>query len=286
MTQRKESELILNPDGSVFHLGLLPEDIANTIITVGDQNRVEKVSKYFDHLEVKKHKREFITHTGTIGSKRLTVISSGIGTDNIDIVMNELDALVNIDLSSGEVKSELSSLNIIRVGTSGAMRADLEVGSILCSEHVIGLDGLMHAYKFEDHHELTTAFVEYCNERLQLYIRPYSASANYFFPPDGLQKGITLTCNGFYGPQFRKTRLHPIEGDFISQVHDFEFGNVHLTNIEMETSALFSMSKMLGHRAMSVNAILANRATGEFTKDSTLVVENLIESILEKLVYF
>ena len=286
MDQNKASELILNSDGSVFHLGLLPEDIANTVITVGDPNRVEKVSQHFDRIEVKKSRREFITHTGTIGSKRLSVISSGIGTDNIDIVMNELDALINYNLDTMRIRPELNSLKIIRVGTTGGIREELKVGSIVCSEHVIGLDGLLHAYQYEDNEPLTRSFLDYCEDKIQLYVRPYSASADYFFPPDGWQKGITLTCPGFYGPQFRKLRLDPLDGNFIDQVEAFRYGKLPMTNIEMETSALFAMSKMMGHRAMSVNVVLANRVTGEFAADPSAAVGKLITEVLEKLILF
>ncbi len=283
MPKIKSSELILNPDGSIYHLGLHPDQIAETIITVGDPARVERVSRHFDQIEIKQIKREFITHTGFLNGTRLTVISTGVGTDNLDIVINELDALVNIDLEERVIKDDLTSLNLIRVGTSGGMRKDIAVDSIISSAYAIGLDGLMHAYGYSDKSGLNDAFLQHCETRTRLYLKPYSAPANAFISEAGWSKGITLTCPGFYGPQFRTLRMSPGTDNYFSAVEDFKFDQLHLTNLEMESSALFAMAQMLGHNAMSVSAILANRATGEFSKDTKAPVDQLIVQVLERL---
>lgn len=280
------SELILNSDGSIYHLNLLPEDLADTIITVGDPDRVAKVSKYFDRIELKKGKREFITHTGYIGAKRLSVISTGIGTDNIDIVLNELDALVNIDFQHKEVKSELTSLDIVRIGTSGAVQTDVEMGSILASEYGVGFDALMQFYqKPYDEIELNIqqALIRYFP---QLSLKPYVAGAGERLLDRiafDLPKGMTLTAPGFYAPQGRCLRSDNTIPDLIPLVNSFKHNNFRLTNLEMETAGIYALAKMFGHQALSINAILASRVAGEFSPNPEAVVEKAIQLVLERI---
>lgn len=279
------SELVLNADGSVYHLHLLPEHIANTIITVGDPERVSTVSRHFDHLEWQFKKREFVTHTGYIGSKRLTVISTGIGTDNIDIVLNELDALVNIDLQTRTPKQNLTSLNIVRLGTSGSLQADIPIHDIVASAIGVGFDGLMHYYKYNlspTENDLSNAFGS-----LENGMKPYfvEASTNLLqsIAPNVVQ-GMTATCSGFYGPQGRKLRLQPTIPDLLDQLQAFSHEKYRFTNLEMETAGIYGLAKLLGHRALSLNVILANRPRGEFSKDPSQAVEKLILWALEKIV--
>lgn len=280
------SELILNSDGSIYHLNLLPEDLAHTIITVGDPDRVAKVSKYFDRIELKKGKREFITHTGYIGAKRLSVISTGIGTDNIDIVLNELDALVNIDFQRREVRSELTALEIVRIGTSGAVQTDVEMGSILASEYGVGFDALMQFYqKPYDEIELNIqqALIRYFP---QLSLKPYVARAGERLLDRiafDLPKGITLTAPGFYAPQGRCLRSDNTIPDLISLINSFRHNDFRLTNLEMETAGIYALANMFGHQALSINAILASRVEGEFSADPEAVVEKAIQLVLERI---
>ena len=283
MENIQPSELILNPDGSIYHLGLLPEDISDTIITVGDPKRVELISRNFDSIDIKKVKREFITHTGNLNDKRITVISTGIGTDNIDIVINELDALVNIDLQSGHIKDDQSSLELIRLGTSGGIRKDIKTDSVVISRYALGFDGLIHAYQHNIDQDLSSAFLDFCENRIELYTRPYSASASLDLDHDDWKEGITLSCPGFYAPQYRSLRASSITPDFLKQVQNFEFRSLHLSNMEMESSGLFGLANILGHRATSVSAILANRITGKFSSDPRKAVEKLIDQVLEKI---
>lgn len=282
------SELILNPDGSIYHLNLLPEDIATTIITVGDQNRVAEVSKYFDGIEVKKSKREFVTHTGHYKGNRITVISTGIGTDNIDITFNELDALANIDFQTRQVKAKKKRLNFIRVGTSGSIQPDVPVDSFLMSTHGIGFDGLLHFYASGQVRNLEL------EERLQTYlgwdqynIHPYVVNADEYlmdiFTSNRIRYGATGTNSGFYGPQGRSLRLQTQIADFNEKLAAFQFQNQRITNLEMETAAMYGLSKMLGHRAISLNVILANRATLEFSKKGHQSIDALIQYTLEKI---
>eukprot|EP01133_Synstelium_polycarpum_P017672 gene17672-21069_t len=287
MNKLSESDLVINGDGSIYHLNLRPEDIADTIITVGDPDRVSEVSKYFDHIELKKGKREFITHTGYLGKKRLTVLSTGIGTDNIDIVINELDALVNIDFNSREVKKDLTSLNIIRIGTSGAVQADLSMGTILASSHGLGLDALMNYYvqelSGEEHSLLDHIKVHFGHLK---NINPYLTAADTGLLNSigkDLVHGITVTAPGFYAPQGRQVRAKNAVPNFISMINSFEQGNHRITNLEMETAGIYSLAKVLGHKALSINAILASRVNFEFSKDPQGVVENAIKLILERL---
>lgn len=251
MERIAESELVLNQDGSIYHLNLLPENIAETIILVGDQGRVEKVSKHFDVIEFSTQKREFITHTGRIGSKRLTVLSTGIGTDNIDIVLNELDALVNIDLQKRKPKEETKSLNLIRLGTSGSLQEDLPVDSYLLSTHGIGFDGVFNYYEksaeIEDT-ELTDAFMLQTDWK-STFPRPYIVEGSeslFNLLKDGTEHGMTATANGFYGPQGRQLRLKPTIPDLNERLSKFSYNGQRITNFEMETSALFGIGKALG----------------------------------------
>ncbi|MFN8284189.1 MAG: nucleoside phosphorylase [Chitinophagales bacterium] len=282
-----ESELIINADGSVYHLNLLPEDIAETIITVGDPERVDDVSKYFDSVELKKTKREFVIHTGYIGKKRLTVLSTGMGTDNIDIVFNELDALVNIDLKTREIKENLTALNIIRIGTSGAVQPDIEIDSFLASEIAIGLDGLMGFYKAE-----TTTTEQKYMKAIYPLVSQLGVFPSFTHASDKLleelafdmRKGVTLTNAGFYGPQGRMLRLEPKNKNYIDDLVNLVLPeNRKITNLEMETSGIYGLSTLLGHHAISLNAILANRATKKFTKDAHKVVDALIRQTLERI---
>ncbi len=282
------SELILNPDGSIYHLNLLPEDIADTVITVGDPDRVAEVSSFFDNIEVKKGKREFHTHTGTLNGKRLTVISTGIGTDNIDIVLNELDALVNIDFKSRMVNSKQKSLDIIRIGTSGVVQHDIPVDAFLMSEYAIGLDGLLHYYDSTavQDTKMAQAFIvhsEWSHQKATPYVVKHDKTLGEKLLSNRIRLGITLTNTGFYGPQGRKLRL-PANGDsFIEKMASFHYDGRRITNLEMETSGIYGLSKLLGHRAVSMNAILANRVTGEFSKNPKKSIQDLIGYCLEKI---
>jgi uridine phosphorylase len=282
------SELIINNRGAVYHLNCRPEEIADTIITVGDPDRVKEVSKHFDKIEYKNQHREFITHTGYVGKKRISVTSTGIGPDNIDIVLNELDALVNINLETRTVKPNLTSLQIVRVGTSGSLQKEIPVDSFVASTHGLGLDNLMHFYKFENNAE-DNQLLQAFNTHAQLHqtnITPYinGASAKLLKTfVEGIHHGITVTCPGFYGPQGRVLRMGLSHPNLIDLLTSFHFGNYRISNFEMETSALYGMSKVLGHHCLSLSAIVANRISKEFSKDGNAAVENLIKITLEKL---
>jgi uridine phosphorylase len=286
MSRIAESELIINPRGAIYHLDLRPEEIAGTVITVGDPDRVKEVSKHFDSIEVKRQHREFISHTGLVGNKRLTVLSSGIGPDNIDIVINELDALVNIDFETREIKKELRSLNIIRIGTSGSLQADVPVDSFVASTHGLGVDNLLNFYRHEQNEqeiELIQSFVTHTQVQGQIgnpYISSGAASLIKHFVKD-FHQGITVTCPGFYGPQGRILRLGISSPNFVNRLTDFRFGQHRITNFEMETSAIYGLGKLLGHHCLAVNAIVANRVKKEFSKDGKAAVENLIVRFLE-----
>lgn len=282
-----ESDLIINPDGSIYHLNLLPGDIADTVITVGDPDRVSEVSKHFDKIEFKKGKREFITHTGYVGKKRITVLSTGIGTDNIDIVLNELDALVNVDFETREVKKELTPLNIIRVGTSGAVQPDIPMGTILASSYGLGMDALMNYYvqQLSGEEQLLLDDIRVHFGQLN-NINPYLTAAD-----DGLLntigkdmvRGITLTAPGFYAPQGRIVRAKNAVPDFIGLINSFRHNQQRITNLEMETAGIYALAKVLGHKALSVNAILASRVKFEFSKKPDKIVEQAIKTVLERI---
>lgn len=287
MQKLSEADLIINPDGSIYHLNLLPEDIADTVITVGDLDRVGEVSKHFDRIEVKKGKREFITHTGYIGAKRITVLSTGIGTDNIDIVFNELDALVNIDFSTRQVNQKLRSLQIIRIGTSGAIQPDIPMGTILASTHGLGFDALMHYYLHElsgDEHNLLDGVKSHFSsfKGIHPYITAADAGLLATFGA-GMAQGITVTAPGFYAPQGRQVRARNAVPGFISQLNSFVSGKHRITNLEMETAGIYALAKALGHKALSVNAILASRVKFEFSSEPQKIVDKAIKMILEKL---
>ncbi|AGC78407.1 uridine phosphorylase [Nonlabens dokdonensis] len=282
------SELIINPDGSIYHLNLKPYQLAQTIITVGDPERVKEISKHFDVIELKVGKREFHTHTGIYKNKRISVISTGIGTDNIDIVFNELDALVNVDFNTREVKKELTQLDIVRVGTSGAVQSDIPVDSFLLSQRGIGFDSLMHWYDSDGGDLAFAKAVSQQIKRSNVHAAPYVVSCNKDlakkFQTIEMQNGNTITNVGFYGPQSRKIRLEPAEKDLNSQIADFNYEGSKITNLEMETAGIYAMASLLGHRAVSLNAILANRATGEFSDKPKDTVEKLIKFTLDCLV--
>tara|TARA_B100000787_G_scaffold50201_1_gene36126 strand:+ start:97 stop:966 length:870 start_codon:yes stop_codon:yes gene_type:complete len=285
----KQSELILNPDGSVYHLNLKPENIANDIIFVGDQDRVESVSNHFDAIEFTTQKREFKTTTGTYRGKRLSVISTGIGPDNIDIVLNELDALVNIDLKTRKLKAILTVLNIVRIGTSGSLQKDIPVDSFLMSTHALDLNGMLHSYQIEEiaHQEMENAFVKHTNwspkKAHPILIKNSTVLAKKLMS-EKIYTGITATAGGFYGPQGRVLRLPLQDATVNSKIDSFSWKGSRITNLEMETSAIYGLSQLLGHHAVSMNAIIANRANGTFSQDYKKVVQNLIEYTLRKLV--
>lgn len=285
----KESELILNPDGSVYHLNLKPEHISDTIIFVGDQDRVEKITKHFDNIEFSTQKREFKTQTGTYKGKRITVISTGIGPDNIDIVLNELDALVNIDLKTREIKKEHTSLDIVRVGTSGSLQKNIPVDSIVLGTHGLDLNGMLHYYQIDSicNPSIEDAFIEHTNwnpNKARPIIIDNSKELEKKYESDTIFKGITATAGGFYGPQGRVLRL-PIEDPSLNnKIDNFNYEGFKISNFEMETSVIYGLSKLLGHNALSLNAIIANRVNGTFSKDPKKAVENLIEYTLSKIV--
>ncbi|MGB1317898.1 MAG: nucleoside phosphorylase [Flavobacteriales bacterium] len=288
MERIAESELVLNENGSIYHLDLLPENIADTIILVGDQGRVPKVSKHFDSIEYSGQKREFLTHTGRLGNKRLSVLSTGIGTDNIDIVINELDALVNIDLKSRTVKAEKKSLNLIRLGTSGSLQEDLPVDSYLLSTHGIGFDGVMNYYDAVADVEDTALTDEFMKqtEWNPIFPRPYIVEASkqlLELLKEGTFQGMTATANGFYGPQGRQLRLKPTVPDLNERLNKFSYNGHRVTNFEMETSALFGLGKALGHECATVCAIIANRFKRKYSENHDRTIEELIEFLLGRL---
>lgn len=281
-----ESELILNSRGAVYHLDLKPEELAGTIVTVGDPDRVQEVSKHFDKVEVKRQHREFVSHTGYIGQKRLTVVSTGIGTDNIDIVLNELDALVNIDFATRTVKSDLTRLKIVRLGTSGALQANVPVDSFVVSSHGLGLDNLLPWYEFDnttDEEALLEAFHE------QVQLRPGSASPYLISAAPGLASkftegyisGITVTCPGFYAPQGRALRGPLSHPQLLEQLTAFKLGRFYISNFEMETAGIYGLGRVLGHDCLSISTIVANRIGQQFTKDGAAAVERMIVKSLE-----
>ena len=285
----KESELLINKDGSIYHINLKPEEIADTIILVGDQDRVEMVASFFSSIELKKHKREFYTITGIFNNKRITVMSTGIGTDNIDIVINELDALVNIDLNTREIKKEKRSLNLVRIGTSGGLQAELVPGSYLVSKSSIGFDGMLNYYKniiditdtkFED------AFTKHTNWNPRLstpYLVNASEELSNKLTGDKYVHGITISSNGFYGPQGRILRLDTADNDLNDKIHTFEYEGRRITNYEMESSALAGLAKMLGHQATTVCLIIANRITKNAISDYHPLMKDLVLDVLNKV---
>ncbi|WNH10355.1 nucleoside phosphorylase [Thalassobellus suaedae] len=285
----KESELILNPDGSLYHLNLKPEHVAKTVILVGDQDRVKKVSKHFDTIEFETQKREFKTHTGTYKGKRISVISTGIGPDNIDIVLNELDALFNIDLITRQPKVKLTNLDIIRIGTSGSLQKDIPVDAFVLSTHGLDLNGMLHSYQIETiaNIDIEDAFVKHTNwdtNKARPIVINNSSVLEKKIESKKTFKGLTATAGGFYGPQGRVLRLPVQDADLNHKMDTFNYKGLRISNFEMETSAIYGLSKLLGHNALSLNAIIANRATGNFSKNAAQTIENLILYTLNKIV--
>ena len=284
MKKISETDLILNKDGSIYHLNLLPGDVADTVITVGDPDRVSQVSKYFDVIELKKRKREFVTHTGYIGKKRLTVISTGIGTGNIDIVLNELDALFNIDLETRLPNANILSLEIIRIGTSGAVQPEIPLDSLLISSGAFGLDSLMNYYE----HKIGISNQKFLSEFVQAFPTDYKLNPFFAEADKGLIKryasnikqGITLTVPGFYAAQGRRLRAKPSLPDLMQIIQNLNISGNKIVNLEMETAGIYGLSGSLGHRAISFNIILANRATNTFSKNPGKVMDSAIRQIL------
>lgn len=280
-----ETELILNQDGSVYHLGLRPEHLANTIFVVGDPERVCKITKYFDTVEFKIAKREFITHTGFYKGKRISVISSGIGTDNVEILMTELDALVNIDFETRLPKKTHTSLQIIRIGTSGALQKSVEVDTFVASAYGLGIDTLMCFYDLPQS-TFEQSFAEKLQKTLQLSFIPYCVNASEEllekFTFDML-KGVTVTAPGFYAPQGRKLRLPIRYENLVDILQNFNYQNFLITNFEMETAGYYAMARLLGHQVLSLNAIIANRVTQQFSANPEKTIDRLIEIALERV---
>ncbi len=286
MKSISEADLIINADGSIYHLNILPEDVADTIITVGDPDRVEEVTKHFDSIELKKGKREFKTQTGYLGNKRITVISTGIGTDNIDIVLNELDALVNINFETRTVNENLKTLNIIRVGTSGSIREDIEVGTILASSHGLGLDALMSYYEQDINIEDKFLLQTITQHLPKLNSQPYLTSGSEKLLKQiafDMPQGITATSPGFYAPQGRQVRAKISQPNLIEKLGSFQLKNQRITNLEMETAGIYALANALGHHALSVNAILAQRIKLQFAKNPDKIVEDMILKVLERI---
>ncbi|WP_298775749.1 nucleoside phosphorylase [uncultured Empedobacter sp.] len=283
------SELVLNADGSIYHCNIKPEHLADTIITVGDPNRVEKVSRHFDTIEHITSKREIVTHTGMLNGKRLTVISTGMGTDNIDIVFSELDALANIDLETGEIKKDFRKLSFVRLGTSGALQEDIPVDSFVIGSHGLGLDGLLHYYVGSEavmNKEIEDAFIKHVDwspNKARPYLVGGSETLLNKLASEKTIQGITSTACGFYGPQGRFLRLQPNPADINERLTSFNHNGLRISNFEMETSAIYGLAAMMGHEALSVNAIVANRILGEFSTDSYKTVDAMIEYSLERL---
>jgi len=285
----KESELILNDNGSIYHLNLKPEDISNDIIFVGDPDRVEKVTQYFDSIDFSTQKREFKTITGVYKNKRISVISTGIGSDNIDIVLNELDALVNINFQTRTIKENHTTLNIIRIGTSGSLQKDIPVNSFLLSTHALDINGMLRSYPTEhiSHSDIENAFVAHTNwdpKKCFPLVIKNSKTLESKLVSNKVFKGMTATAGGFYGPQGRILRLAVKDPNLNSKIDSFDYHGIKVTNLEMETSAIYGLSKLLGHRACSMNAIIANRALGMFSKNPEKVIQDLILYTLEKMV--
>lgn len=285
MAKIAESELIINSRGAIYHLDVRPEEIAETVILVGDPDRVSKVSKHFDRIEHKLHHREFNTHTGYVGKKRISVVSTGIGPDNIDIALNEIDALVNIDFAQREVKSKLTSLHVFRFGTSGSLQADIPVDGFVAGSHGLGFDNVLNFYSYQkspQNEAITSAFVKHTgikHETTHPYVFEGSTALLSHFKAE-YHTGITVTCPGFYGPQGRILRLPVSNPGLIEALPTFRHGDIRISNFEMETSTIYGLGKLLGHQCLSLNAIVANRVRKEFSKDSNAAVEGLIKKSL------
>ncbi|WP_372752067.1 nucleoside phosphorylase [Labilibaculum sp.] len=289
MEKIKSSELIINPDGSVFHLHLKPEHLADTVILVGDPGRVELVASFFDHVEFTISNREFVTKTGTYQGKRFSVLSTGIGTDNIDIVVNELDALVNIDLEKRTPNKEHKSLNLVRIGTSGALQGNILVDSFLLSNKSIGFDGMLNFYADRDSvsdlefEEAFKRFVDWDQKLASPYVVPASEKLVNILDGEDMTKGVTISANGFYGPQGRVLRLQTLDPSLNDKIEKFEHKGEKITNYEMESSAIFGLSAMLGHESAAVCAIIANRINKDASKDYHPTIKKLIKTVLDRL---
>lgn len=280
-----ETDLILNPDGSVYHLNLLPKNISDTIIAVGDPSRVYMVSQFFDEVEFEMNKREFITHVGKYKGKRITVISTGIGSDNVEIFFNELDALVNIDLKTREPKSRKKRLKVVRIGTSGALQEDIPVGTHLLSDYAVGLDNLMNFYDLPMD-DFETGLAHDLQKKTGLSFMPYVVRGSEALRnqiENEMQIGNTVTCPGFYAPQGRELRLPIRFPQLLEDLNYYHKGDFWLTNFEMETSAYYAFGRLLGHEVLSANAIIANRIKNKFAKDPNKVVESLIKKVLDRI---
>ena len=284
----RESELIINPEGTIYHLNLRPEDVADNIILVGDPGRVEKISKYFDKVLLRSRNREMVTHTGFLNGKHIMVMSTGMGTDNIDIVMNELDALVNVDFNTRTIRPEHKTLNIIRLGTSGAIQPDIPVNSIAVSTHGIGLDGLLKFYDSQNviDEALSVSFIEQVNWHPDLPYPYFVKCSEELFEKfsDVPVSGITATAPGFYGPQGRVIRIPLNHPDLMDKMQHFEYGGQRIINFEMETSALYGLGRLLGHNTLTTCAVIANRAKNTYSEDHHKVIDELIEVVLERLI--
>jgi uridine phosphorylase len=281
MAMLPASELILTSDGRIYHLDLAPEEIPDTILTVGDPGRVGMVSQYFDALYFKRTHREFVAHRGRVGHREVLVISTGMGTDNIEILMTELDALVNVDFTQRLVKEQHTSLKIIRIGTSGSLQPEIAPGSLIASSAGIGLDTLMEFYSLTMEHE-EQALCTHLQQSLMLGFTPYMATGDVTLVP-GLEEGVTITCPGFYAPQGRTIRLKPKVADLPDRLMKFRYKTIRFSNFEMETAGMYAMGKMLGHQMLSTNAIIANRMTGTFAANPQVIVDNLITKVIESL---
>src|SRR5215831_7630684 len=283
-----ESELIINDRGAIYHLDVRPDELGTTVITVGDPFRVSAVSQYLDAVEHRSHHREFVTHTGRLGKKRISVVSTGIGTDNIDIVLQELDALVNIDFDSRTIKPQLTQLDIIRIGTSGSLQSDVPIDQYVASSHGLGIDNLLNFYRHDQNDEekqLLHSFITQTQLHNSIsfpYLSGASPSLLKHFV-NGFHHGITVTCPGFYGPQGRVLRLGLSNPDLVDRLTDFSFGQHRITNFEMETSAIYGLGKLLGHHCLSLSAIVANRVTKEFSSDVPNVIDKLIRKTLDQI---
>ena len=279
------SELIINDRGAIYHLNVRPEEIADTIITVGDPERVAEVSKYFDRVEHKLAHREFITHTGYIGQKRISVLSTGIGPDNIDITLNEIDALANINFDTRTINDQKKSVSIIRMGTCGSLQGEVGVNELVAGTHGLGIDNVLHFYERENNEEekgILAAFDEHTKisaHKIQPYIASASAGLLKHFT-EGYSHGITVTCPGFYGPQGRILRLPLKMPNLVDQMTSFKYGQHRIANFEMETSAIYGLCNLLGHQCLSINVIIANRVKKEYSKDMGKAVDHMIEKSL------
>lgn len=285
ITKFSATDLIINPDKSVYHLSLKPKEVSDKIIVVGDPGRVHRVSAFFDSVDFEMNRREFITHTGKYKGKKITVLSSGMGTDNVEILMHELDAIFNIDLEKREPKQRRKKLRIIRVGTSGSIQDSIKVGSHLATEYAFGLDSLMHFYKYKKK-DAEYSLAKKLQEELELDFTPYCFKGSESLLDkfrDCVTVGNTVTCPGFYAPQGRELRVPIKYHSIIDKLQYFHQDDVWLTNLEMETAGYYSLGKLMGHEMLSLNAILANRSRGTFSKNPNKVIDGLIEKALDRI---